>query len=157
MYAGHQGGELLHTAFSAPDIHYDRDGKPASFWGLKGSASIKHNVITLTAVNPDLRNPFATEIILHGVTTSSVAGTVLKAGDMHAHNTFENPTRSEVNTAGGREKRWWNQRHNTPCFGGKDSDCDRIGSARGNSLREVLSKATALRAQFALDGQSPML
>ena len=36
MYASHQGGEALRTIFSAPTIEYDRDGKPASFWGLKG-------------------------------------------------------------------------------------------------------------------------
>jgi len=28
------------TAFSAPDVHYDRDGKTASLSGLSGSASL---------------------------------------------------------------------------------------------------------------------
>ena len=40
MYAAHQGGQALRTIFSTPTINYDRDGKPASFWGLKGSASL---------------------------------------------------------------------------------------------------------------------
>ena len=40
MYAAHQGGQALRTIFSAPAINYDRDGKPASFWGLQGSASL---------------------------------------------------------------------------------------------------------------------
>jgi alpha-L-arabinofuranosidase len=38
MYAAHQGGQALRTIFFSPTVDYDRDGKPASFWGLKGSA-----------------------------------------------------------------------------------------------------------------------
>jgi alpha-N-arabinofuranosidase len=52
MYAAHQGGQALRTIFSAPTIDYDRDGKPASFWGLKGSASVRDKELTLTVVNP---------------------------------------------------------------------------------------------------------
>ena len=54
MYAAHQGGQALRTIFSAPTISYDRDGKPASFWGLKGSASLQNKDLTLTVVNPDV-------------------------------------------------------------------------------------------------------
>jgi alpha-N-arabinofuranosidase len=91
MYASHQGGQSLRTDFSAPDVHYDRDGKPASFWGLKGSASRKANVVTLTMVNPSLAGPSETQIALRGVTVSSATGTVLASSDMHAHNTFDQP------------------------------------------------------------------
>ncbi|MBV9342706.1 MAG: alpha-L-arabinofuranosidase, partial [Acidobacteria bacterium] len=35
MYAAHQGGESVRTEFSAPSIRYDRDGKNATFWGLR--------------------------------------------------------------------------------------------------------------------------
>jgi alpha-N-arabinofuranosidase len=91
MYAAHQGGQSLRTAFSAPDVHYDRDGKSASFWGLNGSASRKGNAVTLTAVNPDLTQPSQSQLAIHGAAIASASATVLAAGDMHAHNTFENP------------------------------------------------------------------
>ena len=91
MYAAHQGGQSIRAEFSAPQIHYDRDGKPASFWSLNGSASIKENVVTLTVVHPELTRPIDTQIALHGTRISSVAATVLTAGDMHAHNTFDDP------------------------------------------------------------------
>ena len=52
MYASHQGGQALRTIFSAPAVNYDRDGKPASFWGLNGSASLHDKELVLTVVNP---------------------------------------------------------------------------------------------------------
>jgi alpha-N-arabinofuranosidase len=91
MYAGHQGGQNLRTVISAPDVHYMRDGVPASFWGLNGSASQKDRVVTLTVVNPDLANAKDTQIVLHGATIRQATGTVLANADMHAHNTFEQP------------------------------------------------------------------
>ena len=91
MYAPHQGGESLRAEFSAPDIHYQRDDKPATFWGMNGSASRKGNVVTLTLVNPDLAKPSETEIALHGAKPARAAGAVLAASDMHAHNTFDHP------------------------------------------------------------------
>ena len=54
MYAAHQGGEGVRTIFSAPQISYDRDGKQASFWGLKGAASVRGKNVVLTVVNPDV-------------------------------------------------------------------------------------------------------
>lgn len=92
MYAAHQGAQSLRAEFSAPDVQYDRDGKPATFWGLNGSASRQENVITVTAVNPDLGKPLSTEIALPGATVRQVTGTALSSNDMHAHNTFEAPT-----------------------------------------------------------------
>jgi alpha-N-arabinofuranosidase len=91
MYAAHQGGQLLRTEFSAPDVHYDRDGKPAAFWGLNGSASRKGNLVTLTAVNPDPAQPSQAQIALRGAAIARSSGTALAASDLHAHNSFENP------------------------------------------------------------------
>ncbi|PYV79149.1 MAG: alpha-L-arabinofuranosidase, partial [Acidobacteria bacterium] len=54
MYAAHQGGQTLRTEFIAPQVSYDRDGKAASFWGLKGAASLHNKTLVLTAVNPDV-------------------------------------------------------------------------------------------------------
>jgi alpha-N-arabinofuranosidase len=91
MYAAHQGGQAVRTEFSAPDVQYDRDGKPARFWGLNGSASRKGNVVTLTVVNPDLTKATETEIAIRGASITRATGTVLTAQDMHAHNSFDQP------------------------------------------------------------------
>ncbi len=91
MYAAHQGAEALRAEFSAPNVQYQRDGQPASFWGLNGSASRKGNAVTLTVINPDLVNPKESQISLRGANVKSASGIVLAASDMHAHNTFEQP------------------------------------------------------------------
>ena len=89
MYASHQGGQGLRTIFSAPAIEYARDGKPASFWGLKGSASLHDKNLTLTVVNPHVSRPGEAEITLRGASLRSGSATVLTNSDIHAHNTFE--------------------------------------------------------------------
>jgi alpha-N-arabinofuranosidase len=91
MYAAHQGGKLVRTDFSAPEIHYDRDGKPAAFWGLNGSASRKGNIVTLTMVNPGLSGPSDTQIAVADGNVASAKGVTLASSDMHAHNTFAQP------------------------------------------------------------------
>jgi alpha-N-arabinofuranosidase len=95
MYAAHQGGQALRAEFSAPDVHYMRDDREARFWGLNGSASRKEGVVTLTIVNPDLSKTLDTQIALRGSMAASATGTVLAAGDMHAHNTFDQPNAVE--------------------------------------------------------------
>jgi alpha-N-arabinofuranosidase len=97
MYSAHQGAQSLRVQFSAADVYYDRDGKPASFWGLNGSASRKQDVVTLTMVNPDLTNPKQTQVALRDASAVRAMGTVLAASDMHAHNTFDQP--NAVHTA----------------------------------------------------------
>jgi alpha-N-arabinofuranosidase len=91
MYAAHQGGQALRTIFSAPDVSYDRDGKPATFWGLKGSASLHDKTLVLTVVNPHVSEGRETEIGIRGAAIKSASATTLTASDIHAHNTFEQP------------------------------------------------------------------
>jgi alpha-N-arabinofuranosidase len=88
MYAAHQGGQGLRTIFSAPTIDYDRDGKRASFWGLRGSASRHEKELTLTVVNPSVSDARDAEIVIRGATLKSGSATVLANSDIHAHNTF---------------------------------------------------------------------
>ncbi len=89
MYAAHQGGQGLRTILSAPTIEYDRDGKSASFWGLKGSASLHDKNLILTVVNPHVSDSRDTEIVVRGATATAGSATVLTNSDIHAHNTFE--------------------------------------------------------------------
>jgi alpha-N-arabinofuranosidase len=88
MYAAHQGGQALRTIFSAPTIDYDRDGKPASFWGLKGSASLHDKELILTVVNPYVSDSREAEIAIRGAAVNSGSATTLTNSNIHAHNTF---------------------------------------------------------------------
>ena len=89
MYADHQGGQGIRAEFSSPSITYDRDGKRASFWGLKGSASLHDKDIILTVVNPSVSDPRETEIIIRSARIKSTVATTLTHSDIHAHNTFD--------------------------------------------------------------------
>src|SRR5450432_3391718 len=71
LYSSHQGGTALRTMFSAPTVQYDRDGKPASFWGLKGSASLRDKELTLTVVNPHVSDSREVEILIRGAVPKS--------------------------------------------------------------------------------------
>ena len=88
MYSAHQGGQALRTIFSAPTVNYDRDGKPASFWGLKGSASLHDKELVLTVVNPHVSEARVTEIGVRGASIRSGTATTLTHSDIHAHNSF---------------------------------------------------------------------
>jgi alpha-L-arabinofuranosidase len=91
MYAAHQGGQAVRTEFLAPNISYDRDGKPASFWSLKGSASLRGKNLTITIVNPDVSQPKEAQIQLLGGEADSGQATTLTSSDIHARNTFDAP------------------------------------------------------------------
>jgi alpha-L-arabinofuranosidase len=89
MYAAHQGGQALRTIFSAPAVSYDRDGKPASFWGLNGSASLHDKELVLTVVNPHVSATRETKIAIRGASVRSGTATTLTHSDIRAHNTFD--------------------------------------------------------------------
>jgi alpha-N-arabinofuranosidase len=90
MYAGHQGGESLRIVFSAPSVHYDRDGKPATFWGLHGSASLHGKDLLVTVVNPHTTQARETEVAIRGGSANSAMAATLSHADIHARNTFDN-------------------------------------------------------------------
>jgi alpha-N-arabinofuranosidase len=89
MYAPHQGSQAVRTIFSSPSVHYDRDGTPASFWGLKGSASVRNKDLMLTVVNPHVSDARETEIVVRGAAAESGNITTLTHSDIRAHNTFQ--------------------------------------------------------------------
>ena len=99
MYAAHQGGTSLRTEFSAPEARYDRDGKPATFAGLKGSASLKGKTLTLTAANTDVSQGREAEIVVRGAKPLSAKAWVVGESDIHAHNTLELPDQVKTRTA----------------------------------------------------------
>lgn len=91
MYKAHQGALSLRAEFAGPDVHYTRDGQPATFPSIKGSASRKGNIVTVTMINADASNGATALATLRGGVIASAQGTVIAAADMHAHNTFEQP------------------------------------------------------------------
>ena len=89
MYSAHQDGQAVRAAFAAPRISGSITGADEGFWGLKGSASIKGKVLTITAVNPSTEAAREAEIMVRGANVASADATVLSSQDIHAHNTFE--------------------------------------------------------------------
>jgi len=107
MYVPHQGGKAVRAVFSAPAIQYDRDGKPAEFWGLKGSASVRERNVVLTVVNPSVNESRETDVSLQGARPKAGVVIVLAGPDIHAYNSFQQrdvvvPQTSELKVAGGR-------------------------------------------------------
>ncbi len=91
MYAAHMGAIAVRTEFAAPSGTYDRNGKPATLWGLNGSASISGKNLTLTVVNPHPNRQLETEIVARGAAIAGGRAQVLTSTDLHAHNDFEHP------------------------------------------------------------------
>jgi alpha-L-arabinofuranosidase len=98
MYAAHQGGQSLRTIIAAPSVQYDRDGKHASFWGLQGSASLHEKNLVLTVVNPHATEARETAISVGPARITSASATTLTSSDIHAHNTFAQPSALEPQT-----------------------------------------------------------
>jgi alpha-L-arabinofuranosidase len=99
MYAAHQNGQSVQVDFSAPEIRYERDGKQAAFWGLKGSASLHDKKLVVTVVNPHVRQERESLIHVRGATVNGGTATVLSSSDIHALNTFRDPQLVNPKTA----------------------------------------------------------
>jgi len=95
MYAAHQGGQSVRTIFSSPRSSYTRNGQPATIRGLSGSASLHDRQLILTVTNPDLGQTRETEIVLRGASIKEVKVATLTDKDIHACNSFDNPSRIE--------------------------------------------------------------
>jgi alpha-N-arabinofuranosidase len=91
MYAAHQGGQAVRALFSAPKVTYTVDGKPATLWGLQGSASLHDKQLVLTVVNPHHAEAREAEIAVRGASVRSGQSRTLTSADVHAHNTFAQP------------------------------------------------------------------
>ncbi|MDQ6788581.1 MAG: twin-arginine translocation signal domain-containing protein [Acidobacteriota bacterium] len=101
MYLPHAGATAVRTEFVSPQVSFTRRDNaqqkdvPAAFWGLNGSASINGKTVTLTAVNPDIKNIRETEINIGGAKITAATARILTDKDIHARNSFENPNALE--------------------------------------------------------------
>jgi alpha-N-arabinofuranosidase len=78
LYKNHQGARSIRVESSSD---------------LNVSASIKNTTLTLTAVNTKIARPLESQINLRGASAILVRQTILTHEDIHAHNTFDHPTR----------------------------------------------------------------
>ena len=91
MYGVHAGAQAVRTIFSAPQAAWRSGGATSAMVGLAGSASLKGKRLVVTAVNTHAREPLDAALILRGARMRTGTATVLTAGALNAHNTFENP------------------------------------------------------------------
>ncbi len=90
MHLPHMGAQAIRTEFFADPISYSRNNQPSTLVGLAGSASLNGKTLTLTVSNPHISEAHEAEINLRGARVTSGTARVL-SGEIHAHNTFENP------------------------------------------------------------------
>ena len=91
MYKVHQGATGVQIEIASPIEDYKVGDQARTFAGLLGSASVSGNTMHISVVNTDVHRSIETEIDLGGVKATGGKQTVLTAGDIHAHNTFEKP------------------------------------------------------------------
>jgi alpha-N-arabinofuranosidase len=90
MYKVHHGATMVPVNLSTGDYVLGEDSMPA----LSASASRdKQGKLHLTVCNTDPGNDADVEIKVRGFGVNVVSGRVLTAGDMTAHNTFDNAAR----------------------------------------------------------------
>lgn len=92
MFVPHMNAQSVRTLFNSPRSKYERNGKPAEFLGLTGSASVVGKQLTLTVTNSHLTESREAEIAIAGAKVASAKARVLANKDIKAHNTFANPT-----------------------------------------------------------------
>jgi alpha-L-arabinofuranosidase len=91
MYMDHMGAQSVRTECVSPRVSYTRNGQPATFWGLAGSASRRDRNVTLTVVNPSAADARETTVNVRGAKIATAAITTLTAGALDAHNSFDAP------------------------------------------------------------------
>ncbi|HEV8604931.1 MAG TPA: alpha-L-arabinofuranosidase C-terminal domain-containing protein [Tepidisphaeraceae bacterium] len=93
-----ENGKLIRTpTYHVYDLYKNHQGARSirieSASDLSTSASLKNTTLTLTVVNSKIAEPAETQINLHGSSAILIRQTILTDPDIHAHNTFTEPTR----------------------------------------------------------------
>jgi alpha-N-arabinofuranosidase len=93
MYVPHQGAEALQYDVTTTQIAFtDKRDKPNKLPHVAASCSRKADTLTLSVVNTHASDSATVDVNLLGVSRADFKSwRTLKAGDIHAHNTFENP------------------------------------------------------------------
>jgi alpha-N-arabinofuranosidase len=93
MYVPHQGAEALTCDVTTSQIGFtDKRDKPNKLPQVAASCSRKGDTLTLSVVNTHISDSATVVVDLAGLSKADFKSwRVLKADDIHAHNTFENP------------------------------------------------------------------
>ena len=99
MYAAHQGGQAVRALVEGETIDWvaeDGDDGAAHRGALPqvaGSASVRDGALTVSLVNTHAEEPLDLVLALLGADGTIATRTTLASDDIHAHNTFDEPTR----------------------------------------------------------------
>jgi len=93
MYVPHQGAEALQCDVTTTQIPFtDKGDTPNKLPHVAASCSQNDDILTITVVNTHAGESATIEVDLLGVSKADFKSwRTLKASDIHAHNTFENP------------------------------------------------------------------
>lgn len=91
MYVPHQGGTSVRTAIDAETIRFQRGNEEDALPEVAGSASLKDKTLFLTLTNAHAERETAVAVNLLGGAAASGATARLLSGEIHAHNTFDQP------------------------------------------------------------------
>jgi alpha-N-arabinofuranosidase len=94
LYKAHQSGTAVRMRVSSPEIDLNAAGARQAIAQITGSASMRGQTLTITLVNASATDPADVALRLHGgarVDTVDAAGLSYRSGDIHAHNTFDDP------------------------------------------------------------------
>jgi alpha-N-arabinofuranosidase len=91
LYAGHQGGQALRSRVNTPQVVFQKAGQEVGFPLLAGSASLKDKTLYLTLTNSHAVQELETTVEIVGARAVHAARGRLLSGEIHAHNTFEEP------------------------------------------------------------------
>ncbi len=89
MYKGHHDATLVPLHLETESYEFEGNRVPA----LSASASMKDGRILISIVNVDPRKDSDLSIDFRGQQVSRVSGRILTAGELDAHNTFDQPER----------------------------------------------------------------
>ena len=91
MYTPHQGGQSLHTRLETDTVTFERGGKDEIIPCVAGSASLKDGTLFLTLTNAHAAQPAELSLRLLGDAAAQSASAAILSGEIHGHNTFEQP------------------------------------------------------------------
>jgi alpha-N-arabinofuranosidase len=93
MYVPHQGAEAMLCDVTTTQIAFtDKSDKPNNLPHVAASCSRKGDTLTLSVVNTHASDSATVDVDLVGLSKAEFKSwRTLKAGDIRAHNTFENP------------------------------------------------------------------
>ena len=93
MYVPHQGADALRCEVQTSHISFTDRDQPKTLPRISASCSRKANQLTLSLVNTHATAPAFVSVDFPGSKARLTSWRVLKADDIHAHNTFDRPNR----------------------------------------------------------------